>query len=76
MLQEPAYNPQTEAISPTLPPEETVKVQKVKDELLQNISKIDREIALVEQQIQLKLKKKQVQTYKRFTTLRLLGQVR
>ncbi|XP_053376289.1 nuclear receptor corepressor 1-like isoform X2 [Mercenaria mercenaria] len=58
---EPAYNPQTEAISPTLPPEETLKVQKVKDELLQNISRIDREIALVEQQIQMKLKKKQQQ---------------
>ncbi|KAH3891850.1 hypothetical protein DPMN_015959, partial [Dreissena polymorpha] len=58
---EPAYNPQVEAISPTLPPEETQKVQKVKDELLQNISRIDKDINLVEQQIAMKQKKRQQQ---------------
>ncbi|XP_060561631.1 uncharacterized protein LOC132721361 [Ruditapes philippinarum] len=52
--------PQAEAISPTLPPENK-EVQKVKDELLQNICRIDREIALIEQQIQMKKKKKQLQ---------------
>ncbi|KAL3856873.1 hypothetical protein ACJMK2_011584, partial [Sinanodonta woodiana] len=57
---EPAYNPQVEAISPTLPPEETNKASKVKDELLLGISRVDREIGIVEQQI-MKLKKKQQQ---------------
>ncbi|KAK3589151.1 hypothetical protein CHS0354_017117 [Potamilus streckersoni] len=57
---EPAYNPQVEAISPTLPPEETNKASKVKDDLLQGISRFDREIGIVEQQI-IKLNRKQQQ---------------
>lgn len=56
-LQEPTYNPQVEAISPTLPPDETS--QSSKDQLLQAISKVDREISKVDKDIQ-KLKKKQV----------------
>lgn len=55
--QEPTYNPQVEAISPTLPPDETSPSSK--DQLLQAISKVDREISKVDKDIQ-KLKKKQV----------------
>ncbi|XP_056017947.1 serine/arginine repetitive matrix protein 2-like isoform X6 [Ostrea edulis] len=55
---EPTYNPQVEAISPTLPPDETS--QSSKDQLLQAISKVDREISKVDKDIQ-KLKKKQDQ---------------
>ncbi|XP_078336139.1 uncharacterized protein LOC111132990 isoform X2 [Crassostrea virginica] len=55
---EPTYNPQVEAISPTLPPDETS--QSSKDQLLQAISKVDREISKVDRDIQ-KLKKKQEQ---------------
>ena len=57
LCQEPTYNPQVEAISPTLPPDETS--QSSKDQLLQAISKVDREISKVDRDIQ-KLKKKQV----------------
>lgn len=46
-----------EAISPTLPPDETSPSSK--DQLLQAISKVDREISKVDKDIQ-KLKKKQV----------------
>ena len=56
------YNPQVEAISPTLPTEDKSELSTMrssKDELLQSISKVDREISKVEQQIT-KLKKKQV----------------
>ncbi|XP_062612338.1 nuclear receptor corepressor 2-like isoform X1 [Saccostrea cucullata] len=55
---EPTYNPQVEAISPTLPPDETS--QSSKDQLLQAISKVDREISKVDRDIH-KLKKKQEQ---------------
>lgn len=62
LLQEPAYNPQVEAISPTLPVEivqEDVNFRATKDGLLQQIAQVDREIAKAESQI-IKLKKKQV----------------
>ena len=54
-----------EAISPTLPPEEKLdeiggmKSSKAKDELLQNINRIDKELAKLEQKVG-QLKKKQV----------------
>ncbi|KAK7506028.1 hypothetical protein BaRGS_00002750, partial [Batillaria attramentaria] len=54
---EPAYTPQVEAISPTLPTEDSSNRQ-YKEELLQNISKLDGEINSAEVQIG-KLKKKQ-----------------
>ncbi len=53
-----AYNPQVEAISPTLPSEDP-EVKSSKDELLTNINKVDKEITKLEAQIQ-KLKRKQV----------------
>ncbi|XP_025090723.1 nuclear receptor corepressor 1-like isoform X5 [Pomacea canaliculata] len=56
---EPAYTPQVEAISPTLPTEDSTNRQ-YKEELLQSISKLEGEITSVEQQIQ-KLKKKERQ---------------
>ncbi|KAG8223441.1 hypothetical protein J437_LFUL008521 [Ladona fulva] len=58
---EPVYTPQVEAISPTLPSDslqEDTTFRSTKDELLQQITKVDREIAKAESQIQ-KLKKKQ-----------------
>jgi G-protein pathway suppressor 2-interacting domain len=61
VLKEPAYNPQVEAISPTLPVEivqEDVTFRATKDGLLQQIAQVDREIAKAESQI-IKLKKKQ-----------------
>ena len=57
-----AYNPQVEAISPTLPNDEARDVIKQsKDELLQNINRADREIGIVEQNLK-KLQAKQVRT--------------
>ncbi|CAN7937674.1 unnamed protein product, partial [Ixodes hexagonus] len=60
--QEPAYVPQVEAISPTLPSEDgrpdLSPQRSSKDELLTAINKLDREIAQVESQTT-KLKKKQ-----------------
>ncbi|KAK4878659.1 hypothetical protein RN001_011165 [Aquatica leii] len=55
-----AYNPQVEAISPTLPDhiQEDQAFRSTKDELLQQIGKVDREIAKAEAQISI-LKKKQ-----------------
>lgn len=58
--QEPAYNPQVEAISPTLPPEET---SSSRENILQSISKVDREIAKVDDKIR-KLRTKQVCSWK------------
>ena len=58
--QEPAYNPQVEAISPTLPPEETLKAQKIKEEISEKLNLVEREIAIAKQQIQTKKKKLQV----------------
>lgn len=55
-----AYTPQTEAISPTLPEpttQEDVQFRRAKDDLLQQIAKVDREIAKRESQIS-KLRKK------------------
>ncbi|XP_059487311.1 nuclear receptor corepressor 2 isoform X2 [Neocloeon triangulifer] len=60
-ISEPAYNPQVEAISPTLPVEnvqEDITFRATKDSLLQQIAQVDREIAKAESQIT-KLKKKQ-----------------
>ncbi|CAB3362401.1 Hypothetical predicted protein [Cloeon dipterum] len=60
-ISEPAYNPQVEAISPTLPVEnvqEDISFRVTKDSLLQQIAQVDREIAKAESQI-IKLKKKQ-----------------
>ena len=60
MLQDSGYHPQVEAISPTGPvPEERDELRSTKDDLLQKITKVDREIAKAESQIA-KLKKKQV----------------
>jgi len=56
----PAYNPQVEAISPTLPSEtlrDESPLRSTKEELLQQIARVDREIAKTESQIA-KLKKK------------------
>ena len=59
-LQESSYNPQVEAISPTLPNDDAKdEIKQSKDELLQNINKVDRDITKIEQNIQ-KLKNKQV----------------
>ncbi|CAG2100531.1 unnamed protein product [Medioppia subpectinata] len=59
---EPAYTPQVEAISPTLPNDDNRQdlspFKTTKDELLQNINKIDREIMQTETQLT-KLRKKQ-----------------
>lgn len=57
-----SYNPQVEAISPTLPDhiQEDQAFKATKDELLQQISKVDREIAKAEAKIQL-LKKKELE---------------
>ncbi|XP_054281476.1 uncharacterized protein LOC128999132 isoform X3 [Macrosteles quadrilineatus] len=57
----PAYNPQVEAISPTGPSDNVVEdanFRSTKDDLLQQISKVDREISKTESAI-LKLKKKE-----------------
>lgn len=57
------YNPQVEAISPTFPDQNTQDDQAfrtTKDELIQQIGKVDREIAKAESQIAI-LKKKQAE---------------
>ena len=58
---EPTYNPQVEAISPTLPPEDNPS-KTFKDEQVQAITRVEHEISQVEQQIK-NLKKKQVLNY-------------
>nr|CAI5870439.1 unnamed protein product [Callosobruchus analis] len=58
-----AYNPQVEAISPTLPEQlapDDQAFRTTKDELIQQIGKVDREIAKAESQIAI-LKKKQAE---------------
>lgn len=58
-----AYNPQVEAISPTFPDhiqqEDQTSLRTTKDELLQQIGKVDREIAKTESQISILKKKEQ-----------------
>ncbi|XP_021953733.1 uncharacterized protein LOC110850604 isoform X3 [Folsomia candida] len=59
----PAYNPQVEAISPTLPSEsirDESPLRSTKEDLLLNIARVDREIAKTESQIA-KLKKKKIE---------------
>lgn len=58
LFQEPAYTPQVEAISPIIPQEEPPN-KILREELLANIDRVDRDMVTVEQQIS-KLKKKQV----------------
>ncbi|GAB0091183.1 uncharacterized protein DMENIID0001_059960 [Sergentomyia squamirostris] len=53
-----AYHPQVEAISPTLPSDAAEELRATKDDLLQQISKVDSEIGKVEKSIGL-LKKKE-----------------
>uniref|UniRef100_A0A1L8DXF1 Putative histone H3-k4 methylation n=1 Tax=Nyssomyia neivai TaxID=330878 RepID=A0A1L8DXF1_9DIPT len=53
-----AYHPQVEAISPTLPGDTAEELRATKDDLLQQISKVDSEIGKVEKSIEL-LKKKE-----------------
>ncbi|XP_055691455.1 uncharacterized protein LOC129794670 isoform X3 [Lutzomyia longipalpis] len=53
-----AYHPQVEAISPTLPGDSAEELRATKDDLLQQISKVDSEIGKVEKSIEL-LKKKE-----------------
>ncbi|XP_055601175.1 uncharacterized protein LOC129750017 isoform X2 [Uranotaenia lowii] len=53
-----AYHPQVEAISPTLPSDPTEELRATKDDLLQQIAKVDMEIDKAEKKIA-QLKKKQ-----------------
>ena len=59
-MQEPAYNPQVEAISPTLPPEETLKAQKIKEEISEKLNLVEREIGIAKSKIATSKKKLQV----------------
>lgn len=61
-LKEPAYTPQVEAISPTLPSEEgrcDSPMRLLKENILNNINRLDKEINQVESQVS-KLQKKMV----------------
>lgn len=64
LCSQPAYTPQVEAISPTLPNDDMRQdlspFKSTKDDLVQNINRIEREISEAEIQID-KLTKKQVQ---------------
>lgn len=65
-FQEPAYTPQVEAISPTLPSEEgrcESPMRVMKENILNNINRVDKEINQLESQLS-KLHKKMVSTYK------------
>lgn len=48
-----AYHPQVEAISPTLPNDPVEEIRTTKDELLQQITKVDHEINKTERTIQM-----------------------
>jgi len=58
-----AYKPQVEAISPTLPVDNALEnqIRHSRDELVQNIHRVDREITNMDHTIE-KLKRKQVST--------------
>uniref|UniRef100_A0A182VL30 GPS2_interact domain-containing protein n=1 Tax=Anopheles merus TaxID=30066 RepID=A0A182VL30_ANOME len=58
MVTSGAYHPQVEAISPTLPSDPMEELRATKDELLQQIAKVDNEIDKAEKKIA-SLKKKQ-----------------
>lgn len=61
-MKEPAYTPQVEAISPTLPSEEgrcDSPMRILKENILNNINRLDKEINQVESQVS-KLQKKMV----------------
>uniref|UniRef100_A0A182JG11 GPS2_interact domain-containing protein n=1 Tax=Anopheles atroparvus TaxID=41427 RepID=A0A182JG11_ANOAO len=58
MVPSGAYHPQVEAISPTLPSDPMEELRATKDELLQQIAKVDNEIDKAEKKIA-SLKKKQ-----------------
>lgn len=63
--QEPAYTPQVEAISPTLPSEEgrcDSPMRVLKENILNNINRLDKEINQVESQVT-KLQKKMVRLF-------------
>lgn len=60
ILFQESYNPQTEAISPTLPDEAPDTSNKApKDEIINSIHRVDREISKVDTQVT-KLQKKKV----------------
>lgn len=54
-----AYHPQVEAISPTLPADPVEEIRTAKDDLLQQITKVDHEIEKTERAIQMLKKKEQ-----------------
>ena len=56
--QEPAYTPQVEAISPTLPQEDP-EIKMLQKKLTDRLNRVEMDIKLVEQQIA-NVKKKQV----------------
>jgi len=70
-----AYKPQVEAISPTLPVDNALEneIRHSRDELVQNIHRVDRDITNMDHTIE-KLKRKQVGAFwlKDFCSVRFL----